>query len=205
MTETLLTSDANSIPRALEVLRAGGIIAFPTDTVYGLGALAFDYAAIDLLYEAKGRTHTKAIAVLIADPAELARVAHSTNKQAQRLAERFWPGPLTLVIPRHADLPAALSPNATVGVRVPDHAVAIALLSAAGPMAVTSANSSGGPNARTAAEVLAQLEGRVDLVLDGGQTPGDTPSTVVDVTGTELKVLRIGPLSETQIRQALEP
>jgi L-threonylcarbamoyladenylate synthase len=203
MTETLLTSDANAIPRALEVLRAGGIVAFPTDTVYGLGALAFDIAGIERLYEAKGREHTKAIAVLVADTAELGKVAVSVGEQAARLAAIFWPGPLTLVVRRHPSLPGTLSPNDTIGVRVPDHNAARALLAAAGPMAVTSANRSGGPNARTAAEVLAQLGERVELVLDGGQTPGDTPSTVVDVTGDAPKVLRVGPISEGAITAAL--
>jgi L-threonylcarbamoyladenylate synthase len=202
MTETLLTSDANAIPRALEVLRAGGIVAFPTDTVYGLGALAFDVAGIERLYEAKGREHTKAIAVLIADPSEIASVASDSNPVAARLADHFWPGPLTLVVRRNPALPGTLSPNDTIGVRVPDHDATRALLAAAGPMAVTSANRSGGPNARTAAEVRAQLEGRVELVLDGGQTPGDTPSTVVDLTGAP-KVLRIGPIAEEAITAAL--
>lgn len=203
MTETLLTTHPDAIERALAILRAGGIVAFPTDTVYGLGALAFDPAAIERLYEAKGREHTKAIAVLVADTADLAKVASSVGEQAARLAAEFWPGPLTLVVPRRTSLPGTLSPNDTIGVRVPNHAAARALLAAAGPMAVTSANRSGGPNARTAAEVLAQLDGRVDLVLDGGQTPGDTPSTVVDVTGATPKMLRIGPISEEAISAVL--
>jgi L-threonylcarbamoyladenylate synthase len=203
MTKTLLTSDPLAIPRALEVLRAGGIVAFPTDTVYGLGALAFDVAGIERLYDAKGREHTKAIAVLIADPGELSKVASSVGEQAARLTAEFWPGPLTLVVPKLTSLPGTLSPNDTIGVRVPDHAAARALLAAAGPMAVTSANRSGGPNARTAAEVLVQLDGRVELVLDGGQTPGDTPSTVVDLTGAAPKMLRIGPISEAAITAAL--
>jgi len=107
------------------------------------------------------------------------------------------------VLPRHPSLPALLSPNETIGVRVPDHAVARALLAAAGPMAVTSANAAGGANAPSAEEVLAQLGGRIELVLDGGQTPGNQPSTVVDLTGAQPRVLRAGPISEEEIRAAL--
>jgi L-threonylcarbamoyladenylate synthase len=202
-TEVMLATHAQAISRALEVLKSGGVVAFPTDTVYGLGAPAFAPASIERLYEIKGREHTKAIAVLIADAADLAQVAVAPSAAAMHLAERFWPGPLTLVLRRNPELPAALSPNATIGVRVPDHAVARDLLRAAGPMAVTSANRSGGRNASSAAEVLAQLEGLVELLLDGGDTPGEVASTVVDVSGEQAKLLRVGPISEAAILSAL--
>ncbi len=194
----------DAIQRALEILNAGGVVAFPTDTVYGLGAPAFAPASIERLYDIKGREHTKAIAVLMADQVDLPRVARESSPRVLSLARRFWPGPLTLVLPRHPDLPAALSPNDTIGVRIPDHPVALALLSAAGPMAVTSANASGGANALNANEVLAQLDGKVELVLDGGQTPGDRPSTVVDLTGPQPRVLRAGPIDEGEILAALK-
>jgi L-threonylcarbamoyladenylate synthase len=202
-TEVISANHAQAILRSLEVLNNGGVVAFPTDTVYGLGAPAFAPESIERLYEIKGREHTKAIAVLIADAADLAQVAVAPSAAAMRLAERFWPGPLTLVLERNPKLPDALSPNATIGVRVPDHAVARDLLRAAGPMAVTSANRSGGRNASRAAEVLAQLEGLIELLVDGGDTPGEVASTVVDVSGEQAKLLRVGPISEEQVLNAL--
>ncbi|MEX2143151.1 MAG: L-threonylcarbamoyladenylate synthase [Anaerolineales bacterium] len=203
ITERIAADAPDTIQHALEVLNAGGVVAFPTDTVYGLGAPAFSVESVARLFAIKGRQQTKAIAVLIAESGDLKKVVAEASEQALRLADRFWPGPLTLVLPRHPSLPGVLSPNDTIGVRVPDHAVARALLSAAGPMAVTSANLAGGANPRSAEEVLAQLGGRIELVLDGGSTPGDQPSTVVDLTEAQPRVLRAGPISATQISAAL--
>src|SRR5512133_740850 len=118
---------------AVRTLRAGGLVAFPTDTVCGVGALAFDENAVRSIYEAKGRSEEKAIPILIADGADLERVAEDLPDAARRLAARYWPGPLTLVIPKKASLPEAVSATDTVGVRVPDHQVARDLLRAAGP------------------------------------------------------------------------
>lgn len=198
-TEILPADDPLSIARALEILRAGGLVVFPTDTVYGLGSLAFDQAAIESIYAVKGRPLEKAIPILIADAADLDRLARAVTDLARRLASRFWPGPLTLVLPKRADLPAAVSATRTVGVRVPDHAAARALLRAAGPMAVTSANLSGRSSPRSAEEAASQLGGRVPLVLDGGETPGGVPSTVVDVSGSIPVILRDGPLTLAEI------
>jgi L-threonylcarbamoyladenylate synthase len=199
-TEILPTTDPRAIPRALEILRAGGLVAFPTDTVYGLGCLAFDQAAIESIYLAKDRPLEKAIPILIADADDLDRVARGVPELARRLASRFWPGPLTLVVPKRADLPAAVSATATVGVRVPDHDAARALLRAAGPMAVSSANLSGHASPRTVSEVIHQLNGRIPLVLDGGETRGGVPSTVADVTGAGPVILREGPITSEQIK-----
>ena len=198
-TQLISARDPQAIPRALEILRAGGLVAFPTDTVYGLGALAFDQAAIESIYRAKGRPLEKAIPILIADAADLDQVADAIPARARRIAARFWPGPLTLILAKRADLPAAVSATSTVGVRVPDHAVARALLRAAGPMAVTSANLSGQANPRTMGEVIRQLGGRIPLGLDGGETPGGVPSTLADVTGAEPVILRAGPVTLEQI------
>lgn len=188
---------------ALKVLRAGGLVAFPTDTVYGLGALAFDQRAVESVYAAKGRSEDKAIPVLLGDANDLDQVAISLPPTARQLAERFWPGPLTLVVQKRPNLPDAVSLSNTVGVRVPDHPVARALLRASGPMAVTSANLSGEPSPRTAEEVLKQLAGRVALIVDGGRTPGGVPSTVLDCTQTEPHILRAGPITLEQIREIL--
>ena len=199
-----MASSPEAISRALDVLRNGGLVAFPTDTVYGIGSLAFDGDAVESIYAAKDRPVEKAIPVLIGETAALEQVATDIPGSAWTLAERFWPGPLTIIIPKRLDLPAAVSATSTVGVRVPDHESARALLHAAGPMAVTSANISGAVSPVSAQEVYEQLGGRVALILDGGRTPGGVPSTLVDCTSVELKVLREGPLALEQLMAALD-
>jgi len=202
-TQIIDARNAQAIETALAIIRSGEAVAFPTDTVYGVGVLAFDTAAIDKLFEAKIRDPGKAIPILLGDPAQLSRVARDVPALALRLAQRFWPGPLTLVVPSHPGLPPNLSPAPTVGVRMPDHPVALALLRRSGPLAVTSANLSGEKNAIRAQEVLAQLGGRIPLILDGGRTPGGSPSTVVDCTGQQPVILRPGPLSLEALKAAL--
>jgi L-threonylcarbamoyladenylate synthase len=202
-TQIILSDDPLALEQALQVLQAGGLVAFPTDTVYGLGAMLFNSQAVEQLYLVKGREAAKAIAVLVGREADLPQVAQELDQVASRLARRFWPGPLTLVVPAHPRLPPNLSPLPTVGVRMPDHPVALKLLRRTGPLAVTSANLSGEPSACSAGEVYAQLSGRIPLILDGGQTPGGKPSTVVDCTGPELVILRQGPISEGQLNEAV--
>ena len=202
-TEILSASSNDTILRALVILKAGGLVAFPTDTVYGVGALAFDGEAIESIYAAKDRPVEKAIPILISDAGELEKVGIAIPGAALKLASRFWPGPLTILIPKRADLPESVSANATVGVRVPDHAIARALLRAAGPMAVTSANLSGGPSPVSAEEVFEQLGGRIPLIIDGGRTPGGVPSTLVDCTTPELRILREGPIGMEELHSAL--
>lgn len=202
-TELLPAEANNTLSHAVDVLKRGGIVAFPTDTVYGLAALAFMPESVERLYSIKGREHIKAIAVLIADMEQLSSISDNPSKASQRLARRFWPGPLTLVLPRHPKLPNSLAPGQTIGVRMPDHPVALALLREAGPLGVTSANLSGEANTATAEEVLAQLDGRAHLVIDGGKAPGGVPSTVVDMTGEMPKLLRSGPIGEAEILATL--
>ncbi len=202
-TDIISAQAALALPQAVAVLRRGGLVAFPTDTVYGVGAMAFEAAAVQRLYEVKGRSAEKAIAVLVAREADLARVAAVLTPSAHALALRFWPGPVTLVVPKHPDLPEAVSALPTVGVRQPDHALAQALLALAGPLAVTSANLSGQPSASTAEAVLAQLDGRIDLLLDGGPTPGGVASTVIDCTAEPPMILRPGPIGAAEIEAAL--
>ena len=206
MTETRLipATQPDAIEQALRILRAGGLAAFPTDTVYGVGALAFDGPAAESIYAAKDRPVEKAIPILIADADDLDKVAVDIPPMARILAARFWPGPLTLVVPKQPTLPEAVSATATVAVRIPDHPVARALLRAAGPMAVTSANLSGQPSPVDAGEVMRQLNGRIPLVLDGGATPGGVPSTLVDCLGAEPVLLREGPLTKEQILAVLK-
>ncbi len=205
MQTTVLSAEApEALPQAVAVLQRGGLVAFPTDTVYGVGALAFAGEAVQRLYEVKGRSAEKAIAVLVAREADLTQVAAALTPSARALALRFWPGPLTLVVPKHPALPEAVSAGLTVGVRQPDHPMAQALLRLSGPLAVTSANLSGQPSATTAEEVLSQLGGRVDLLLDGGQTPGGVASTVIDCTAEPPVILRPGPISAAEIEAALK-
>jgi L-threonylcarbamoyladenylate synthase len=199
----LPTRNDDTIPRALEILKRGGLVAFPTDTVYGVGALAFDAAAVESIYSAKDRPVDKAIPILIGGPEDLDKVTANIPPIAAKLAARFWPGALTLVVPKHPDLPEVISGGPTVGVRVPDHPVARELLRAAGPMAVTSANLSGEASPNTAEEVSRQLNGRIPLILDGGETPGGVPSTVVNCLGTEPVILRQGPVTMKDIQFVL--
>jgi L-threonylcarbamoyladenylate synthase len=190
---------ASEIQTALEILQNGGIVAFPTDTVYGLGALAFDNSAIESIYTAKDRPIEKAIPILIGDLSDLDQIADDIPDMALRFATRFWPGPLTCVVPKKQTLPLAVSATATVAVRIPDHPEARALLRAAGPMAVTSANISGQPSPSTAQEVYDQLNGRIPLILDGEKTKGGVPSTLVDCTGERPVILREGPVTLTEL------
>jgi L-threonylcarbamoyladenylate synthase len=204
MTRTILASDPQAVQTAISVLSNSGLVAFPTDTVYGLASLTTDRISIERLYQAKGREQTKAIAVLLGDPSHLDRIALELPEKARLLARRFWPGALTLIVPRRPELPENLSPYPTVGVRMPNHPFALELLRETGPLATTSANLSGYPDAVTAQEVLSQLENRFDLLIDGGATPGGVPSTVVDCTKPDLPILRQGAITAEQIYTFLE-
>jgi L-threonylcarbamoyladenylate synthase len=204
-TEIVQASDPLVIQKALKVLQNGGLVAFPTDTVYGVGALAFDGAAVESIYTAKSRPAEKAIPVLIAELEDLAKITSPPLPSlAVKLASRFWPGPLTILVPKRVELPESVSATTTVGVRVPDHEIARALLRATGPMAVTSANISGAQSPVTAQGVYEQLVGRIPFIIDGGRTPGGVPSTLVDCTTSELKILRAGPISLEDLRSALK-
>lgn len=202
---TLLLSanTAGNVQRAAEALLQGKLAAFPTDTVYGLGAFVFDKAAVQRIRLAKNRPPEKAIPVLLSSVDEIEQVTVGVGKAAMQLAERFWPGPLTIVVPKRDRVPDVVAVT-NIGIRVPDHPIALALLGITGPMAVTSANLSGRTNPVSAAGVLEQLRGRVDIVLDGGTTPGGFPSTVVDCTGDELTILRPGPLALLDLLAALK-
>jgi L-threonylcarbamoyladenylate synthase len=202
-TEIIRADHPSAISYAMDVLKHGGLVAFPTDTVYGLAALPFKEEHVEGLFSAKGRSNTHAIAILIGDYKDVKNVAMQFDEKSLRLAHRFWPGPLTLVVPKLPTLPDALSQDETIGVRMPDHPIALALLRKIGPLAVTSANISGEANTNTAEEVNRQLNGRVHLILDGGKTSGGVPSTVVDCVSTSLNILRQGPITLEAIQAAL--
>ncbi len=191
--------------RAVDLLKAGEIVAFPTDTVYGVGALVWNETAVTKLYDAKLRPAGKPIPVLLADPEDLAQITGPLPATAARLAARFWPGPVTLVVPAAPGVPAVVTAGgSTVAVRVPDHALARALIRAAGaPLATTSANLSGQPSPVTAQDVADQLGGRVALIVDGGPCPGGVASTIIDLSGAEPVILRAGPITQADLLAAL--
>lgn len=203
-TEVISSSHPAALEQAAAAVQNGGVIAFPTDTVYGIGVSAFAPQAIERIYQVKGRSHLKAIPILVGAPGDLEQITPPISGSALLLIRRFWPGALTLVLPLLPSLPSNLSPTPTVGVRMPDHELTLSLLQATGPLAATSANLSGDPPALNAAQTLQQLAGRVDLILDGGQAPGGTASTVVDCTGQEPILLREGPLAWNEITRALQ-
>jgi len=193
-TEIVSIDSPNAIIRANAILRSGGVIAFPTDTVYGVAVPVFDENSITKLHEAKKRPVDKAIPVLIGKTQQLDLVASIIPPAAHKLMEKFWPGPLTLVVPKHHNLPHNLSAYDTVGVRMPDYHFTLRLLNKTGPLATTSANISGMENSLSAREVYEQLGGRIDLILDGGHTPGSVPSTMVDFSKKTPRILREGTI-----------
>jgi L-threonylcarbamoyladenylate synthase len=194
----LIVDSSRPDPAALEtaarVLRAAGLVALPTETFYGLGAQAFDPAAVARIFQLKGRPAEKPLLVLVDSLAMVERVAREISARAGRLAARYWPGPLTLVLPAHPSVPAGLTAGTgTIGVRLSGHPVARALVTALGaPVTAPSANLHGGASPRTADEVIAALGTGLDLVLDAGATPGGPASTVLDLTGAVPAVLRRG-------------
>lgn len=201
----LLPDDALGRAEAVAVLRAGGLVAMPTDTVYGVGVALGADDGLGRLFAAKDRPLDKAIVLLVADAEQAATVGIFTSA-ARILAEHFWPGGLTLVLAQASDmaLPLELTAGAaTIGVRVPDHESPRALARELGPLPVTSANLSGQPDARDARDVIAQLGGRLDLVLDGGQARGGIPSTVVDCSADMARVIRTGAIAPAEIDDVL--
>ena len=202
-TKIILTSNPSALKIALELLRAGELVAFPTDTVYGIGTLAFNAEGAAKIYIAKERSPDKALPILLADIEDFEKVAINIPEMAVRLAKAFLPGALTLILPKRPSVPASVSALETVGVRIPKHDFTRALLRAAGPMAVTSANRSGAENPLSAEDVYTQLKNRLPLILDGGKSAGGIPSTVVDCTGENPIILRAGIIGEMQIRSVL--
>jgi L-threonylcarbamoyladenylate synthase len=197
--------EAAAIARAAACLRDGGLVAFPTETVYGLGAHALDRAAVARIFSAKGRPDTDPLIVHIARLEQLAPLVSPVPATAHTLAARFWPGALTLVMPRSAIVPDAVTAGlGTVAIRVPSHPVARALLEAANvPIAAPSANLFSRPSPTRASHVRDDLEGRVDIILDGGLTTVGLESTVIDLTGRMPTILRPGAVTLEELRQVL--
>ena len=189
--------------QGVEILKRGGVIAFPTDTVYGLGADAFNAAAVERIYRIKGRPRHRQLPLLIAGVEQLAILTHALPEVARFFAGRFWPGGLTLVLPKGASLPSHLAQGTGIAVRVPNHPLCLALIEGLGnPIVGTSANISGRPPALSAGEVKQQLTGKIDFVIDGGRCPGKQESTVVDVTHQTPVILREGVIPSCEIDRA---
>jgi len=195
----------DEIDRAVEALREGEVVAFPTETVYGLGADAQNPAAVRRVFELKGRPATHPLIVHIDHPRQLERWALSVPPAAQALAERFWPGPLTLLMSPQATLAWDLPSDAPLAVRMPLHPVALALLDRSGPLAVTSANQPGLPAPADVDDALDQLGEDVSLALDAGDLSlgPALPSTVVDVTGSVPRVVRAGEVPIDRLRRVV--
>ena len=205
MTARIVPDDAAGRAAAIEVLRAGGIVALPTDTVYGIAVALETPGGIEALFEAKRRPPDKAIMLLLADAGQAPAIGQ-WPASAAALAEAFWPGGLTLVVPQRpdVDLPAALTGGAaTIALRVPAHDAPRALAAALGPLPTTSANVSGESEAADAAEIVAQLGDALALVLDGGPANGGPASTVVDCTVEPPRILRIGAVPLQSIEALL--
>lgn len=197
--------DPAVVAEAAAVIVRGGLVAFPTETVYGLGVNALDGAAVARLFAAKGRPATDPLIVHLADLDQLRHVAREIPPVARTLGLAFWPGPLTLILQKQAAIPDSVTAGrATVAVRVPAHAVARALIAASGvPIAAPSANRFSRPSPTRAAHVVVDLDGRIDLVLDGGPTPIGVESTIVDVTRTPPVLLRPGGVPIEALRKRI--
>jgi L-threonylcarbamoyladenylate synthase len=201
VTSTTHLATEQQLAQAIEILQAGGVIALPTDTVYGIAASVDHPAAIERIFSIKGRAGTKALPVLIDAVAQLERFSAALSDEARDLAAAFWPGALTIVVQAAAWVPdVILRGGGTVGLRMPDCADTLAIIAGAGgALAVTSANRSGDREARSATEVQRVLGTRLDLIVDGGPSPSAAPSTVVDASGPRLTVLRVGAISSARI------
>jgi len=205
MADNLPAAVQAQIERGVAVLKQGGVIAFPTDTVYGLGSM-IDRDAVQRIYEVKGRPANLALPLLIADITQLDRLVIVVPEAARRLAARFWPGALTLVLLKSDNVPDYVTSGAkTVAVRIPAHPVPVALAATLNaPVTGTSANISGQPAALTAAEVRRQLGNSVDLIIEGGPVAGGTESTIVDMTGELPVILRQGAIKLAEL-EAIVP
>lgn len=200
MTKVVLENQMNEI---CDVIQKGGIVAFPTETVYGVGIHFDDEEALERLMEAKNRDYSKAITLMVADKKDISQYAY-ISPQAQKMIDQFMPGMITLIFKKKESVRDSMTNGkSTIGIRIPDSEFVLSLLKKVGPMLVTSANLSQHPNTTSTQEVLNQLDGRIDLVVDG-KTSDNIASTVVDVSQDEIKILRAGKITKEQIEEAIK-
>jgi L-threonylcarbamoyladenylate synthase len=198
----VVKADLDGLAAAADVVRKGGVICYPTDTVYGLGCDPLNQAAIEKALEAKGRG-VRPMPVLVHGIADAEKIV-TFSQAARKLAKRFWPGALSIILPAEQIVPPILAPDRTLAVRSPKHMICQQLLTMSSGMLVgTSANLSGSPAATSAEQIVKQVIERVDLVIDGGRSPIGMSSTVVDLTKTRLEILRDGPVGKREIMRAL--
>lgn len=196
----------NDLTYAVETIKSGGLVAVPTETVYGLATNGFDAAAVEKIYELKGRPAIKPLSLLVSDTNMAASVCLEFPEAAQKLANAFWPGPLTIVLPCHDTVPPIVTAGgSTIGVRCPDHPITLELIRLAGvPLAAPSANPSGEKSPKSFCDVVKYFDGKIPCIIDGGVCNLGVESTIVSLTGTEsYKILRQGALSESDIEKAL--
>lgn len=202
MKTEIITTD---IARAAEIVRRGGLVAVPTETVYGLAGNGLDPDAVERIYEVKGRPEVKPLSLMVPDASAMDNCCRDVPAQAKALAARFWPGPLTIVLKSKPEIPQIVRAGGeTVGLRCPDHPLTLDLLRACGvPLAAPSANPSGEPSPKTAGDVLAYFDGKIDAVIDGGACGIGRESTIIDMARLPYRVLRHGALPEDELEEAL--
>lgn len=200
--QTKILSD---MAEAAEIIKRGGLVAVPTETVYGLAANAMSEAAVQRIFEVKGRPENKPLSILVGDASAVGQYSVNAPKAAYSLAERFWPGPLTIVLRSVPEIPAVVRAGGeTIGLRCPDHPLTLELLRLTGtPLAAPSANPSGSPSPKTAAEVLAYFDGMIDGVIDGGECGFGFESTIIDMSRIPYDILRRGALDESEVFSAI--
>ena len=202
-TPMIADSDNASIPDSVKILNSGGLVAFPTDTVYGVGALFTNKSAVKRLYDAKSRTLNKAVPILVGNFYDVWSLSKEVTPSAQKLAKTFWPGPLSLVLRKSDNVSAIVAPGSTVAVRSPNHFWLLELLSLVGPLAVSSANKSGESESISCTEVQASFGNKLDLIVSGTTIRPSLPSTVVDCSVDPPKIILEGPISSTSIKTAM--
>ena len=200
----LTLEEGRALEEAISTVQRGGVVAFPTDTVYGIGASLNHPDALARIYDVKGRAQDKPIPILVSRADVISTLVEDADPDLVVLAHRFWPGPLTVILRARADLPAEVkAPDGTCGIRIPNHSVPLAIAQAnGGAIATTSANKSGEPAATQAATIRDSLGDELDLILDGGIAPGSTASTVIRREGDTISVIREGSVSAEQLRDA---
>jgi L-threonylcarbamoyladenylate synthase len=206
MLDKLTSSIRQQVEGGISILKKGGIVAFPTDTVYGLGACANLQPAVERVYQVKERPRNMALPLLLAHASQISEIAEPVPPVAWLLARSFWPGALTIILPKSGSAPEIVTAGGTtVALRIPAHPVPVALIEGLGaPVVGTSANLSGRPSTLTADEVHSQFGEAIDLIIDGGRCPGGRESTIVDLTGETPVVLREGAISKEELRQVCE-